>query len=347
VGLLPFNSKTFLKLGKPSFGKANPQRVHNVVWEHLVRMREGPFDVRSMLGLESNFGGSLPDWCFDRLGATRTRLSDRREVWIAGEHEDYYDPDFCIYNDVVICTPASPDAAADLARDGLEVYTYPREVFPPTDFHTATLVGEAIYVIGCLGYPEDRRPGSTPVVRLDLRTMAIEQIQTHGDGPGWIHKHHASYVPERHVILVRGGLVELGGDAELDAQRGLWQLDLSTRRWAMLREHDPRRYFMICSVFPWTGDSPSFDDFRRVAREHGEVLTAKSDRIVTPPLVFDVHHARVTVDEGTYMFTIRVEGDVPGDVLDDLLERCAQAIRERTRVPWEVHEIETDQSPFS
>jgi hypothetical protein len=27
------------------------------------------------------------------------------------------------------------------------VYGYPESVFPPTDFHTATLVGEFIYVI--------------------------------------------------------------------------------------------------------------------------------------------------------------------------------------------------------
>ena len=35
---------------------------------------------------------------FFRLGGTRTELSDGRVIWIGGEHEDGYDPDFCIYN---------------------------------------------------------------------------------------------------------------------------------------------------------------------------------------------------------------------------------------------------------
>jgi hypothetical protein len=39
-----------------------------------------------------------PVWCFYRLGGTVTVLPDRRQVHIGGEHEDYYDPDFCIYN---------------------------------------------------------------------------------------------------------------------------------------------------------------------------------------------------------------------------------------------------------
>jgi hypothetical protein len=39
-----------------------------------------------------------PVWCFDRFGGTVTVLPDGRQVYIGGEHEDYYDPDFCIYN---------------------------------------------------------------------------------------------------------------------------------------------------------------------------------------------------------------------------------------------------------
>ena len=43
-----------------------------------------------------------PAWCYQRFGRTITQLPDGRIVEIAGEHEDYYDPDFCIYNDVVV-----------------------------------------------------------------------------------------------------------------------------------------------------------------------------------------------------------------------------------------------------
>ena len=41
----------------------------------------------------------------------------------------------------------------------------PRSVFPPTDFHTATLVGDDIYMVGSLGYLGTRRYGETPVYR--------------------------------------------------------------------------------------------------------------------------------------------------------------------------------------
>jgi len=39
-----------------------------------------------------------PIWCFKRVGNTRTRLPDGRIICVGGEHEDFYDPDFCIYN---------------------------------------------------------------------------------------------------------------------------------------------------------------------------------------------------------------------------------------------------------
>ena len=83
-----------------------------------------------------------PGWCFDRFGQSTTVLPDGREVLIAGEHEDYYDPDFFIYNDVVVRAP-----------DGkVAIYGYSKEAFPPTDFHTATLLPDSIVLIGSLGY---------------------------------------------------------------------------------------------------------------------------------------------------------------------------------------------------
>ena len=90
-----------------------------------------------MTGYVANkhFGGpsSLdagPVWCAQRFGQTVTLLPDGRAVQIAGEHEDHYDPDFTIYNDVFVHEP-----------DGtIRIFGYPEAVFPPTDFHTATLV---------------------------------------------------------------------------------------------------------------------------------------------------------------------------------------------------------------
>ncbi len=49
-------------------------------------------------------------------------------ICIAGEHEDHYDPDFCIYNDVVV-----------LDLDGsVAIYGYPEEIFDDFLYDPAT-----------------------------------------------------------------------------------------------------------------------------------------------------------------------------------------------------------------
>jgi hypothetical protein len=166
-----------------------------------------------------------PTWCFSRFGQSETTLPDGRRVLIAGEHEDWYDPDFYIYNDVVVIRP----------DDEIEIYGYPRDVFRPTDFHTATLVGDAIYIIGCLGYWGTQTPGETPVCRLDCRTFSIEAIATSGDLPGWIYEHNATYVPKRNAIRVRGGkvLLRFEGKRTRRQNRKTYWLDLATNTWSI------------------------------------------------------------------------------------------------------------------
>src|SRR6185369_11799713 len=95
-----------------------------------------------------------------RFGQSSTLLGDGRRIAIAGEHEDYYDPDFYIYNDVIVHHPSGE----------VDIYCYPREVFSPTDFHSATLVGDRIVLIGRLGYSGTRMPEVTPVYALDTST---------------------------------------------------------------------------------------------------------------------------------------------------------------------------------
>lgn len=64
----------------------------------LFDNEEDPFKDESLEDMEN------PDWpfspvrCFQRFGSTVTVLPDGRLVHIGGEHEDEYDPDFCIYN---------------------------------------------------------------------------------------------------------------------------------------------------------------------------------------------------------------------------------------------------------
>jgi hypothetical protein len=79
---------------------------------------------------------------------------DGRVVYLGGEHKDSYDPDFFIYNDVVVFGP----------KDRIEVYGYPKEIFPPIDFHTASVFGNRIIIFGGLGYPDARRNSDREVL---------------------------------------------------------------------------------------------------------------------------------------------------------------------------------------
>lgn len=158
-----------------------------------------------------------------RFGQSVTRLPDGRIVQIGGEHEDHYDPDFCIYNDVFVH-----------GTDGsINIFGYPEDVFPPTDFHTATLIDGAIYVIGALGYEGTRRFGHTPVYRLDVSTLRMERLETLGEAPGWIYEHRAACVG-RTEILVSGGQVATssdGGPEVHTANEASFVLDVRDRIW--------------------------------------------------------------------------------------------------------------------
>ncbi|MDO5769545.1 MAG: hypothetical protein Q4P13_08575, partial [Psychrobacter sp.] len=121
----------------------NPTAQTNIYWQWVVKFELSPWEIKKLIidkPYESSPTSSWTDnprpwWSQQRMGQTVTKLEDGRTLYIGGEYEDYYDPDFYIYNDVIVRHP-----------DGhIEIYGYPRAVFPPTDFHTATLVGDYIY----------------------------------------------------------------------------------------------------------------------------------------------------------------------------------------------------------
>mmetsp|Transcript_31216 Transcript_31216/g.28392 ORF Transcript_31216/g.28392 Transcript_31216/m.28392 type:complete len:84 (+) Transcript_31216:264-515(+) len=82
---------------------------------------------------------------------TELELEDGKKLYISGEHEDSYDPDFLIYNDVIIQDK----------EGNITIYGYPKDVFPPTDFHTATRIGDDVYIIGNMGYMQERKFNET------------------------------------------------------------------------------------------------------------------------------------------------------------------------------------------
>jgi len=177
-------------------GLYNPHPCTNPFYLNQIRTFNSAY-----WGMRRDFGddvkhygrGVSPFFSFDRFGRTATRLADGRLVLIAGEHEDSYSSDFCIYNDV--CVVHEDGSAA--------FYLYPTDEFPPTDFHSATQIEDSIWIIGNLGYPKQRQYETTQVLKLDINTWRVTRIRTDGIMPGWISRHTAHR--QGPDIIISGG----------------------------------------------------------------------------------------------------------------------------------------------
>ncbi len=208
------------------FGNANPQKMNLPFWMTMVTSGCNAWKARTHYEDQERFDG--PVWCFQRFGTSINLLPDGRIIEIAGEHEDHYDPDFCIYNDVIV---HHPDGSFD-------IYGYPPEVFPPTDFHSATLVDGSLYLIGSLGYWEARQYGRTPIYRLNTDSLKIEEIQTSGEPPGWIHGHKAVLSDNREIVVQGGKVCTWKNDnEETEDLFGCFALHLDSLVWRKVSEN--------------------------------------------------------------------------------------------------------------
>lgn len=226
---LPFDVRNVAGLARPRYGNGNPEFMGNLFWEYMIRQRRIAWWARSTFAIPGNTFGpgdrehpEGPVWCFTRYGRTVSVLQFDT-VYVAGEHEDYYDPDFCIYNDVVV----------ESGNGEIAIYGYPKDVFPPTDYHTATVVGSHIWLIGSLGYKHMREEGVTQVMRLDTCGFSIERVETFGDNPGWISRHAADFDVLGNEIRVRGG--QVWNDGQLKDNARMFALSLKTLEWRELR----------------------------------------------------------------------------------------------------------------
>lgn len=224
----------FLAWRSPRQVNESPARLDNPLWHWLVRTCHSAYNANKVFNGPSSFEVG-PMWCFDRFGKSETALPDGRVVHIGGEHEDDYDPDFFIYNDVTVID----------ANGSIRIWGYERDVFPPTDFHSATLIGESIFIIGCFGYPEQRMVRHTPVYKLALETMTITPAETAGEAPGWIQRHSAELSDDNRAIIVRGGEVWLGDKRTMQENIDSWSLDVATGHWTRLTTLDWQRWTML------------------------------------------------------------------------------------------------------
>ena len=219
----------------PRYGLSNPEMVESELWRQLLA---GDNEAARSYG-HSDYNGPWsrlnrdytsnrrmarpgPRWSGrGRYGQSQTRMPDGRIIFTGGTIEDFYDPDFCIYNDVIVRN----------SNGTFDIYLYPPEIFPPTDFHTATRIGHVIYLIGGLGYIDLRRPGETQVLRLDTRSFVMEKLEVLGYAPGWIYEHTASYVDSDHSIDLCGGEIVLSDKKATEKFEQRVTLDLQTLRW--------------------------------------------------------------------------------------------------------------------
>jgi hypothetical protein len=118
-------------------------------------------------------------------------------------------------------------------KDGsIRIFVYPYSVFPPTDFHSATLVGDDIYIIGCLGYWPDRKKRPFPVYKLSIHDFHIEHVPTYGDMPASIYDHAARLVDEKTIEISEGKIQMVNGDNEIiEPNYKIYRLDVGTMRW--------------------------------------------------------------------------------------------------------------------
>lgn len=221
---LGLSQSLFEEWREPREGTENPTKVDSPVWNWLIRTKLSAWGANK--ASEHDCYDS-PTWSFDRMGQSATQLPDGRTIYIAGEHEDGYDPNFYIYNDVIV----------KHADGSLETYIYPKNIFPPTDFHSTTLIDNKIIIVGCLGYSEQRDAPETPVYTLDLNTFFIEKISTTGAKPGWIYGHLATLANDKETLLITGGESYRDKSKSTCENINEWTLNTKTWKWELAKEN--------------------------------------------------------------------------------------------------------------
>jgi hypothetical protein len=330
---------------RPRFGTANPERMRLAFWEWMIRgdgsgsppddgptfvddsgytrvaraaSAYAPWQAREHFGIASTCEDG-PIWTFERMGATQTELPDGRIVCVGGEHEDYYDPDFCIYNDVIVFD----------ADGAIEIHGYPKEVFPPTDFHTATLVGDRLILIGRLGYMNERRPGQTPVYALDLSGYRIAPIETSGAMPGWIFEHEAELDP-RGVVTVRGGklLVAPGGEQRIKRNVEEYALDLRSGVWRQMTDRNWPQFVIRPEGRRYFDPDATAQRLSLYPRETEHTILPCDDLL---GIRFEVRGIPVSVAVGIDEIEILIQGALPAGLAERIAEEVRVAAEAATR----------------
>jgi hypothetical protein len=185
----------------PVYGTQNPELANKPFWCAMAKCRTDAFYAEKLLRERHGYTLQSPNdpvWGNDRAGQTLNVLPGGSFVEIGGLSDplDPYDRDHHCYNDVIVHN----------GKGHCDIYIYPKDVFPQTYYHSATLVGSQIYIIGnAWGKNEPKKyVGYTLVYVLNLDNFQINKVETSGNMPGWIFKHKAAFDGSNTIILSQG-----------------------------------------------------------------------------------------------------------------------------------------------
>lgn len=221
----------------------NPTPIHDPVLYWIIQHRYAGYQLRDLIEAHTTLEPEYPVWCFDRMVQSCTSLPDGRQILISGEHEDFYDPDFFIYNDVVVIHP-----------DGqIELFEYPLDQFPPTDFHT-TIFDESrhrLIIVGNISHPEYRQTHTTQVAVLDLNTMQISMPTTTGHAPNWLSACQLEWHIAGEVLKISQGQVMNSHISACTKNLSDWFLDVQTWEWSKSDLPAPQHWCFYRSDLNW------------------------------------------------------------------------------------------------
>lgn len=281
----------------------NPTNLTNPYWQWLVKNNVCAYDLIKFVPTES----SKPLWGMGRMGQSSTLLPDGRAVLIGGEFEDSYDNMFLIYNDIIVKHP----------NGDIEIFGYPKAIFPPTDFHTATLVGDKIYIIGGMGYYDQRHYGSTPIFALDIHSYAIERIESRNQ-IGWISDHQA--VAKSGQIIVKGGNVMDDAKSPIRENIDTWAFNPKTLIWQNVTKNKWQGFYVQRKDNDWLHlfeysnlafyEQITSDNYHVQFDELTQILGCKPNLTVyhslfSPPIA---HEIEDSLDESGRFVIIRIDG---------------------------------------
>jgi hypothetical protein len=188
--------------------------------ELTSKVEAGKLSGAAAAGFFNYLTNGKPKWCNDRYGSSYHFLKDGTLIQIGGEHEDFYDPEFNIYNDVI---KISPNGAVAL-------FLYPEHIFPPTDFHSSTKLGNQIIIIGGLGYQKDRKAKRTNMYVLNLKNFSIKSLPSSGDKPGWVFEHTTLLDEKKKCLYLMDGKKWENG--KIVDNKAIYKFDLKTSHWS-------------------------------------------------------------------------------------------------------------------